>query len=282
MGKKRTFEDEEDSNSDIVNHEVEEEEGNDGAAVPKSEKKQKEKKPLPPGYICKACGAVDEHAIYECPRKIKKKDLNDDTNVSHSKKKDNKSSVKKVAQQMESKEEEDEAEETSNAHNSNPETNSLSLFVSGLPFDTNKGEFLKFINKSLNTSDHTCELTTRDLILLNFPDNPSRCNGLGYINCSSEADYQKCLEVLNGLQYGKLRLTVVPSAQERKKSDRNQSNSKDEDQTNKKRRKGEAGRTPRCYRCGQMHDPTTCSNPRICYRCRSTEHISSQCPHKKK
>jgi hypothetical protein len=28
---------------------------------------KKEAKPLPAGYVCKACGAVDAHAIYDCP-----------------------------------------------------------------------------------------------------------------------------------------------------------------------------------------------------------------------
>ena len=36
-------------------------------------KKPKTKKPLPPGYVCNACGKKDDHAIYDCPSKLTKK-----------------------------------------------------------------------------------------------------------------------------------------------------------------------------------------------------------------
>jgi hypothetical protein len=38
-----------------------------------------------------------------------------------------------------------------------------------------------------------------------------------------------------------------------------------------------------CYRCGQIHsqDPKQCPNPRICYKCKGTDHLSSDCPKKK-
>lgn len=34
----------------------------------------------------------------------------------------------------------------------------------------------------------------------------------------------------------------------------------------------------KCARCGGAHDIATCNNPRVCYRCRKTDHISSECP----
>lgn len=36
-----------------------------------------------------------------------------------------------------------------------------------------------------------------------------------------------------------------------------------------------------CARCGGSHDIATCTNPRMCYRCRGNDHISSECPKKK-
>lgn len=37
-----------------------------------------------------------------------------------------------------------------------------------------------------------------------------------------------------------------------------------------------------CYRCGQVHsqEPNQCPNPRICYKCKGTDHLSSNCPKK--
>mmetsp|Transcript_2530 Transcript_2530/g.3881 ORF Transcript_2530/g.3881 Transcript_2530/m.3881 type:complete len:172 (-) Transcript_2530:57-572(-) len=34
----------------------------------------------------------------------------------------------------------------------------------------------------------------------------------------------------------------------------------------------------RCYRCGEKHEASECTNNRICYRCKSSDHISSECP----
>ena len=42
------------------------------AAVPSLPEAKKQKKPLPPGYTCNGCGTVGEHAIYDCPKRVKK------------------------------------------------------------------------------------------------------------------------------------------------------------------------------------------------------------------
>ena len=38
----------------------------------------------------------------------------------------------------------------------------------------------------------------------------------------------------------------------------------------------------KCYRCGEDHEPKTCTNLRVCYRCRGTDHLSVDCPKKPK
>ena len=35
-----------------------------------------------------------------------------------------------------------------------------------------------------------------------------------------------------------------------------------------------------CARCGGLHDITACTNSRICYKCKGTDHISTDCPKK--
>lgn len=35
-----------------------------------------------------------------------------------------------------------------------------------------------------------------------------------------------------------------------------------------------------CARCGGLHDITACTNSRICYKCKGTDHISIDCPKK--
>jgi hypothetical protein len=260
-GKERNHDDTQDENENSEKME----EDNEAQSV------EKIKKPLPPGYVCKACGKVDDHAIYDCTLKVSKT------------KKGNASK-----QTVNSKDNNDQGDGQQQDDDENVSA-SYSLFVSGLPFETNKHEFLKFLQSSVsqskqqdevddekNTEVTTVTLSTRDIILLNFTDNPSKCNGLGYINCANEEDFQKILG-LNGMKYGKLKLSIVPSSQPKKsKKDLAADFSK---RANKKKGKEEGQK--RCYRCGQLHDPKTCPNPRICYRCRQNDHISSDCPLKK-
>jgi hypothetical protein len=268
MGTKRYFEETKpEGNNDSKNEnnqseEEEESESNDESEVEQevTTRKVKTKKPLPPGYVCNACGKKDDHPIYECPLKIKKKGSE---------------GASKKSEPRKETEDDDKSDMEDNEPEEKQEIAPWSLFVSGLPFDTNKNELLKFIKSSLNNDDFT--LTTRSIILLNFPDNPSRCNGLGYINCSNEEEFQQCLS-LNGLKYGKLALSIAPSTQPKKSAKKEKDNQNQSSLKKQKRDKNEK----RCYRCGQAHDPKLCVNPRMCYRCRGTDHLSSECPQKKK
>lgn len=260
---------------------------------------------------------VDDHPIYNCPSKISKQEVKQNpeivltkvTNPVDDAKKTKKDKKEKKSKSTDADNEEGENEDNDDDENaednkkqSSPDE-SLALFVSGLPFDANKAKFLEFIEETLNhdpTNPYKSELKTKDIILLNFPDNPSRCNGLGYINCSTKEDYDRCIDVLNGKYFGKLSLSVKPSNLPTKKASANleRINAKREKKKEKKAMKksgilpeksegdGSAGvkkeKVKHCYRCGQLHDAAMCTNPRICYRCRGTDHLSSQCPHKKK
>lgn len=260
-------------------------------------------KPLPPNYTCNICGAVDDHAIYLCPKKIKKKYIeegveNPPTRADNLKKLD-----------------------APESHNT-----SMSIYIAGLPFDctreklvmyltggkanqfaeedknasgdpkvaeneevdeekerkklkkekkrkekeaaneakkaeAEKGEFQSVVEEEEDDGSYIChctgKLTTKRVKLVMFDDNSKKCKGIGFVRLSSEEDMQKCLDA-NGIVFRDriIKITrVLPSENDGKKK--------------------------ACYRCGKMHDPLTCNNPRICYRCKSTSHLSSDCPLKK-
>lgn len=266
MGKKRVFDEDGDENTNEQS-EVQPEEQPETTTTTN---KKKEKKPLPPGYTCKACGMKDDHAIYDCPQKIKK--LKKETNETN----------------------ETEGEALSKPTTSNKTTSSSSItptasvlpiipklksiFLAGLPFDITKEKIIELILED-NPHRPLKDLATKDIILLCFPDNPKRCKGIGYINCSNDEDYERVLSTLNGKKVGKLNLSAQPS--DEKKIQQNAQQNAQQNGHGMNHKVNKEPRKPRCYRCGLEHDPATCENPRICYRCRSTEHISSQCPHKK-
>jgi hypothetical protein len=87
--------------------------------------------------------------------------------------------------------------------------------------------------------------------------NDSGCKGVGFITVN-ESDKEKVL-ALNGEDLGASRKFNV-------KIDSKEPQNKTQ--------------VKRCYRCGEKHDPATCQNPRICYRCKQSDHVSSQCPFK--
>jgi hypothetical protein len=84
--------------------------------------------------------------------------------------------------------------------------------------------------------------------------NESGCKGVGFITVD-ESEKEKVL-ALNGADLGTRKFNVKVDSKEPK------------DKT----------QTKRCYRCGEKHDPATCQNQRICYRCKQSDHVSSQCP----
>jgi RNA recognition motif-containing protein len=238
MGKKRRFSDEE----DVLAGTLEGREGEEDVVEEKVIILKKEK-PLPEGYVCNACKAVGHHAIYNCPNKISKK-------------------KKKTSEASKSSEVAiEEASEVAEAVGYK-----YSAFVSGLPFSVTKGSLLKILRENM---EGTVSLTPSDIILLMFPDNLHKCKGIGYVNFSDENEFKSCLD-LNGIKLDdrtlKFEKSNLPNQPKRDKAERGGKSERSID------------KEPRCYRCGQKHDPKMCSNPRICYRCKSTEHISSHCP----
>lgn len=282
MGKKRIFDDCE-GGQDSDNESQEPAEG------PVNVKKApKQAKPLPEGYVCNACGAVGQHAIYNCPLKISKKvkkevqssssetvkkDTKNENEVKEGdeSENDNDSSVegendeekeKKAQKKLRKKAKKAEAKAQ---RQSGGNEERYSAFVSGLSFETTRESLLQLIQENVK---EPLPLTARDIVILSFADS-KRCKGLAYVNFDREEHLQLCL-ALDGLPHGDRTLSFQKSAQPVK--------SRKQAGLEKSRQEG-----PRCYRCGGKHDPKECTNPRICYRCRSTEHLSGNCPmrHKK-
>lgn len=259
MGTKRKFSEDEEDSLEQQPTDLKEDGVSSVTAAPKV------KKELPSGYVCNACGAIGQHAIYECPQKISKK----------------KQKKEKAEEAVDSAipETSTVANNNENATSPSPATGIKTIFLSGLPFDITKDRLLKTIE---SISDAVCNLSLRNITLLCFPDNPNRCRGIGYINCENDDDFQRCLQ-LQGMQIGKMTISAqesnLPAKQPHHESAANlgPSGMKGNNAAGKKKEKG----PPRCYRCGQLHDPNTCTNERICYKCRQPGHLSSQCTFKK-
>ena len=192
--------------------------------------KKSNPKPLPQGYICKACGS-DSHSIHDCPRKISKsnpKASASTTTPSSSSKQSKSEKIKKI-------------------------------YISGLPYDTTKASI-----KELLESDESNPCFISYVNLVCFEDNASKCNGQAFVTLKDQSSVDNAL-LLNGKNMGKTVLKVQKVRIDNTSSAENTSSLKKK----------------RCYRCGADHDPSTCNNPRICYRCKSTDHISTMCPQKK-
>ena len=207
------------------------------AATTASDNNKKSTKPLPPGYVCNACGMKDDHAIYNCPSKVSKKEKSGGEGQPAAKK-----------------------AKTESSANNKP---NLTVFLSGLPFDMTKPKLLDLI---VDLDDKGTAIQQKDLFIVHFEDNPNRCRGLAYVNCPTKEEFERTLK-LNGQKVGRMNITAVESSPEQNKKREGAG----------KKEKGES----RCYRCGGTHDPKTCTNPRICYRCKGTDHLSKDCPKKK-
>lgn len=201
------------------------------------QKKPKVKKPLPEGYICKACGVAGEHAIYDCPNKVVAK--------------------KAKATSQETNQNEESQIKSRNKSNVGEK---YTCYISGLPFTTSKSSFTKLVAELGYSGD----LSPQIIKLLMFEDNPTKCRGIGYVSFTSQTELDNLISCINGKSVGKVTINA-------------------EDCTGTapvdKKQKSKKGKG--CYRCGKDHDPATCTNDRICYRCKSTEHLSSACPWKK-
>lgn len=253
MGKKRVFDEE---SEDIAVEPTPSSGGNFEEKEEAPRKIVKAPKPLPPGYVCKACGLKDDHAIYNCPNKISKKEVDK-----------KKSSVVSSDVVLDA------------ATAAVPESSSGSftkyVFVSGLPFEMTKGKLLELIDE--DDPENPVDLEIRDIFIVTFKDNPSKCRGLAYITCHSQIQYNKCM-TLNGKKLGRLNISAIESATS-DGSKRKPMGNVELISGGYKKLKKEQG--PRCYRCGGAHDPKTCENPRVCYKCRGTDHLSKDCPKKK-
>jgi len=226
---------------------------------------KKVKTELPAGYVCKICGLVDDHAVYKCPNKIKKKHLAvlDDGSVISTKPTPDVPVLKPIVVE----------EEVS-------ETSKNTLYVSGLPFDITREELVyylsgKYPSNHEGTSEHKplCdlgegEISFKDVKLVMFDDNKKKCKGIAFVKFQSEDDLEKCLlasgQDLNGREIRIERVVKRPAPTSSHQP-------RDPNAPKQKKSKG-------CYRCGQQHDPSTCYNSRICYRCGATDHISTACP----
>lgn len=218
-----------------------EENPEDVIATPSTKKRKI--KDLPSGYVCHACGAVEDHAIYNCPIKISNKLDN------KKKRRGEKDTVVDAP-----------------ATSFPGQTGVIkAVYISGLPFSYDKEQLMALIQGQNDTTP--IGITSRDITLLTFEDNPDKCKGMAYVNCHNDHDYELCLS-LHGMKMGKTYVSSVPSIHPLK------------DRASPPATK-KPPKSPRCYRCGQEHDPVTCTNPRICYRCKSTEHLSFNCPHRK-
>lgn len=230
------------------------------------------KKALPPGYVCKACGMVDDHAIYNCTKAIKK--VKEPKVVA----KPAVAEPAATAVKGESTETEAKTETKKAAAEPTVTTSPLTVFMSGLPFKIKRTTIIDLFQKKGFAEG----LQGKDVKLVMFEDKPDKCRGLAYVTFKDDADFQKALK-MNGTEMEGRTLQIVPCAPMTSGSA-----AKANKPFVKMAFKGGKGalpegvvKIPRCYRCGLLHDVNQCTNKRICYKCKSTEHLSSQCPNKK-
>ncbi|RYH14108.1 hypothetical protein EON65_34140 [archaeon] len=221
-------------------------------------------KALPPGYRCNACGAVDDHAIYNCPNKIAKNEKpkeNPEKKTSSSSTIPSDPSTPNTSVADKKKEKKERKKDKSKYEK---RVYKRSVFVSGLPFTSTKDSILKLLNDNM---EGEFSLKPRDVVLLTFPDNPQRCKGLAYVNFADEDEFSRALAV-DGIKVENKTLNVVESKIATKSS------------TGEKKK---YNKVKRCFRCGKTgHEPKECTNPRVCYKCLATDHISKDCPKKQK
>ena len=207
----------------------------------------KEKRPLPKNYKCNACGAIDDHAIYDCSLKRKEKKSKPAVMAS--------SAITQSPAAI-------TTVHINSANSSN--TSVFTLYVTGLPFEITKPQLFEFFKS------HDCTQIGK-INLLPFEDNPTKCRGVAFIEAKDFDTANKAIS-LTGLTIGESTKTIRIEHASKDANSVKKGDGKSKGATG-----GMAG--ARCYRCGETgHLPATCSNKRICYKCKSTEHISKDCP----
>ena len=159
-------------------------------------------RPLPPGYICRACNQSG-HAIYDCPIKVSKI----------------RSDPKKT------------------------------VFVSHLPRSWKRENILSFLNGREIAPDAISNIK----MVTSETDGVTEFKGIALVTVIGLEALSKILQ-LNGEKVADR--DIVVKINEPKKREP----------------------VKHCFRCGGIHDPTTCNNPRICDKCRTSGHLSSECP----
>lgn len=215
---------------------------------------EKVKKALPVGYVCKVCGAKEEHAIYDCPL--------------------NKGKKRKVS----------EAADGADVRGVQDEKEVKQVYISGLPFDMTVAKLLKVLQ------EYNCEGVKQPfgVHVVTFPDNKQKCKGIAFVTFVDKASAEGCSEKLRGISLNEAKPHVKVSCEMNRRkqekewkppSDAKVSLSFNNTLKRGKNSHGQGGeRVMRCYRCGGNHNPTECREERICYRCKSTGHLSAQCP----
>jgi hypothetical protein len=269
MSRKRTFDE-----GDV------QEKQEEGTAPAESGSKGK-KKALPPGYVCKACGMKDDHAIYNCTLAVKRSKEEKEALKPEVPPPAKLDAVSVTPKSQPAAKGENSAKEVkqSTAPSSSDTTaadTSLTAFITGLPFKTSRSKVIDIFQSEGFAKD----VTGKEVKLVMFEDRPEKCRGLAYVTFKSKEDYDQAL-ALSGKEYEGRTLQIVPCAPQGKSGETNRkAHNPRADQGRGKLPEGVV-KINRCYRCGAMHDPSTCTNQRICYKCKSTEHLSSQCPMKK-
>jgi len=186
-------------------------------------------KPLPEGYICKICNMVGDHAIYNCPFKVDKKEA-------------------KVA-----------AVSSVGTKNEVNEEHST-VYLSGLPFTTTQESLSEYLD------NNNCTKGILQIKIVNFDDNKTKCKGIAFVKVATKAIAKYLKSKVHGTEMNGKIISCELAAKK---------------DTVSKKPKPSDSKDGRCYRCGEKHDPAECANQRICYRCKSTEHLSKDCPRKK-
>lgn len=212
---------------------------NESVADQVTEIKTKKSKLLPDGYVCRACGESNSHAIYDCPLKISKK------------------------------EEKNEIKEPLLPQIETTESSLRKLYVSGLPFSTTSKTLVKMLLDA-----GAMKITEKDVTIIPFPDNPRKCKGVALVKNVTDDDANTCIK-LSGTELGKkiLEIQIVSNP-----TPTDSKGNSSQIRTQNKDKKAKSAGGGHCYRCGGKHSPADCTNPRICYRCQKTDHLVSACP----